>query len=84
MAFIFILILLTIFIFLIVWGISDDEGENEIMIYDVKEQPPKIKVEEYFPKIEVKELIPLTCKCCGGAIDKETLTCKYCKIEYII
>lgn len=78
MALIF-LILIAALIGVITWNGSDDEEENEVMVYDVF---PDVK--EQFPKIKVEGLTPLTCKCCGGAIDRETLTCKYCKTEYMV
>lgn len=28
------------------------------------------------------ELIPLTCECCGGPVDRATLTCPYCGTQY--
>ena len=79
MALIF-LILITTLIGVITWDGSDhEEEENEVMVYDVF---PDVK--EQFPKIKVEGLTPLTCKCCGGAIDRETLTCKYCETEYMV
>lgn len=76
-----LLILIAALIGVITWSGSDEEEEekNEVMVYDVF---PDVK--EQFPKIKVEGLTPLTCKCCGGAIDKETLTCKYCKTEYMV
>ena len=79
MALIF-LILITVLIGVITWdGSEDEEEENEVMVCDVFSD-----VKEQFPKIKVEGLTPLTCKCCGGAIDRDTLTCKYCETEYMI
>lgn len=75
-----ILILITVLIGVITWdGSDDEEEENEAIVCDVFSD-----VKEQLPKIKVEGLTPLICKCCGGAIDRDTLTCKYCKTEYII
>lgn len=36
------------------------------------------------PHIEYKELKPLQCSCCGGTIDFQTLTCKFCGMQYYL
>ena len=74
-----LLILIAALICVIAWDDSDDEEEkNEVMIYEVF---PDVK--EQFPQIKLEGLTSLTCKCCGGTIDRETLTCEYCKTEYM-
>jgi len=41
---------------------------------------------EDISEIEIDEhkLTPLTCKCCGGSIDKQHMTCKFCGTHYIL
>lgn len=29
-----------------------------------------------------KDMEPLTCKCCGAPINRETMTCEYCGVQY--
>ena len=77
MAAILILVCIAVLLGVIFW--EGEEEESSVKVYDVF---PDVK--EEIPQIKPEGLTPLTCKCCGGAIDRETLTCKYCKTEYII
>lgn len=31
---------------------------------------------------ENKNMKPLNCKCCGAPINRETMTCEYCGVQY--
>ena len=33
-------------------------------------------------EVSLKKIKPLTCKCCGAPITRETMTCEYCGTQY--
>lgn len=43
------------------------------IIFDDKSKQADITVDEYKP---------LICKCCGAPINRETMTCEYCGVQY--
>ena len=43
------------------------------IIFDDKNKQADVTVDEYKP---------LICKCCGAPINRETMTCEYCGVQY--
>lgn len=43
------------------------------IIFDDKSKHTDVMVDEYKP---------LICKCCGAPINRETMTCEYCGVQY--
>ena len=48
-------------------------GEITDLIFDDKNKQADVTVDEYKPFI---------CKCCGAPINRETMTCEYCGVQY--
>ena len=48
-------------------------GEITDLIFDDKSKQADVTVDEYKPFI---------CKCCGAPINRETMTCEYCGVQY--
>lgn len=76
-----LLILIAALFCAIAWNGSEDKEKE---IHDIPGYLSFPTLKDRTPKVKVKGLAPLICKCCGGEIDGETLTCKYCGTKYMI
>ena len=76
-----LLILIAALFCAITWNGS---GDKEKEIHDIQGYLSFPALKDRSLKVKVEGLAPLTCKCCGGEIDGETLICKYCGTKYMI
>ena len=56
-------------------------SDTDVMVrsnFEVDHIGVRVCVEE----IPIKDAKPLTCKCCGAPINRETMTCEYCGTQY--
>lgn len=62
------------------WTMSEPWVDRPVVLMRLGEMVDHISDEQ--ADVTVDEYKPLICKCCGAPINRETMTCEYCGVQY--